>query len=279
MQLCDLIEAIHAPYAIELRDLLLRVARRSKAPDEARVHLQALMQDYVERQLPQTDLQIEFLVIPTDSGFGGFFRAPGDYIGAAGEYDLPPLPPDTMQIALFASPAQLEGLLRQDHHQLQRMTGVIQHEMVHAQQYIRSGGKPRALVHMISGRSRPTIAGKRVGKRGGAYDPQNMPQYLSQGSEIEAMAAQAASDMITRVRAEAPERQRKVFGQMLRGLQGDSPTLVSYREWMARPEFTLSRSMTPVQKLARRRVRRRVWNMFRLKLAKHLMTYLPELPA
>lgn len=204
MRLC---EAIDAPYALELRDLLKLVSLRSRGDlDEMRAKLQTAGQAYVEGKL-DTDLKIEFLVIPApeNSGWGGAFRAPGDYAGATDAFDLPPLPADTMQIILFADHNKLHDLRMRDHRTMQSTAGIIQHEMIHALQYIHSGGSPRSLTHMTSGRPRPRIAGQRVGKRVGGYNSRNASEYLSNALEIEAWAAQAAGDMIARVQAENPE--------------------------------------------------------------------------
>lgn len=53
---------------------------------------------------------------------------------------------------------------------------------------------------------------------------------------------------------------------------------MAYRETFKKldPAVMFSK-MTPAQAQSRRRARQLVWKIFRLKLAKHLMAYLPQL--
>lgn len=265
-----LAEAMLAPYALEIRDLLKAAAERSRSPEEMQANLRELFQAFLDQHL-RTDLKVEFLLLPLTSFIGGMFRAPGDYNGAVGEFDLPPLPPNTMQIGVCVDHAGLHDLMTRQHNATQRFADVIQHEIIHARQYIQAGGNPQSLIHMTPGRTRPTIDGKRVGKRGGSYDPTNTSVYLSDAKEIEAMAAEAAGNMIARVRREPPERQRQMLFSMLRGLQSDSYALMQYREIFLRLDLGSG------NRAARKRARQKVWKMFRLKLAKHLLSYLPQL--
>lgn len=269
-----LLEAIHAPIALEIYKII-----QDNLNDQAA--LQDRMQSFLRAQLPsvvQPDKieqkgMLDFKIHPPTprlpSG-GAFWYVEESDSDSDPEPGLEPVSVPT--IFAFLSKTDLAELQHPDSWghagAVQSLARTIVHEFIHAIQYYRANKDSRGLSYYHRGIERPRKAGKRYGKRGTYL--RTGREYPGNSTEIDARAADAASDIVHRISKEPKEQQIDYLLKVISSLREMSQSLSNYKDLFKNTSLlTYKTDSQPSVK----RQRTIVWNRFRKKLASHLMDY------
>jgi len=291
-----LTEAINAPYAFDVYQIIEECAAHSKTAEDFRTQLNTHLTAFFRAKLAETEvhrrgLTLDVYIAEPAGNYhgGGVFRSYDMDINIADNNGLlsdglPAVPDKTLEIWVFVEDDRLKGILEKWHNYtdaIQMIGATLIHEFIHVVQHCRRKNDPNATASLnryTVDIARDKKDDKRFGKRGKYISPDVNPQaYYGTSIEVEAHAATAAAEVIHRVRRESPDDQRAYLEKTLRSLRDNSPTLMNYREKFNKSMLFFGAKSDPKKSAQIKRQKALVWKLFRMKLAKHLIDYMKSL--